>query len=104
MKQRTFTQRWNATALRRIKKQLLASRSDYLCVTSLEFQELWTEHKQEIRKLAELSNQPHVQTSSPYGDCLFYSNGELDRPTWLTIRKQVRIDFLNHEIKRLTSK
>jgi len=106
MKKRTFTQRWNATALRRIKRQFVeATDKAHLCSASYEFESLWKDHKEEIRDIARNLHIPHaIIRSQDFGNCLFYSNGDLTFTEWCFIRKQVRIDFLNHEIKRLTSK
>jgi len=103
-KQRTFTQRWNATALRRIRKELTKAEDDHLCIASPEFAKLWSQHHLEIKKLALRYSYKNYHVGQSWSNCLFKPNDALDYTDWLNIRKQVRIDFLTNEIKRLTTK
>lgn len=103
-KQRTFTQRWNATALRRILKQFNSHEEAHLCSVSPEFKSLWADHKQEIKALASKYTFENCEVSPGFSDCLIYPTDSISYTDWLTIRKQVRIDFLTNEIKRLTTK
>jgi len=103
-KQRTFAQRWNATALRRILKQLKQPGDDHLCVASREFADLWSTHHLEIKKLATRYVYKNYHVGQSWSNCLFKPNDDVGYADWLNIRKQVRIDFLINEIKRLTAK
>lgn len=108
-KQRTFAQRWNTTALRRILKQLKSSRpSLFLCNASPEFQALWNDHKEEIKELAREFNDPQAEVLDGDYNVLFYPPNSLpyeEIQTWqATHFRRLRIDFLTHEIKRLTTK
>lgn len=103
-KQRTFEQRWNATALRRILKQLKQSDVCYLCNASPEFKELWGKHSYSINCLANACDAVKQFTVFPTGYSLFYPPLDMSYSHWTSIARQVRIDFLTHEIKRLTKK
>lgn len=109
-KQRTFAQRWNTTALRRILKQLKASHPDmFLCNASPEFSSLWSDHKAEIKALAREFNDPHAAIlDRDYNKVLFYPPDTLsyeESQAWQTNHfRRLRIDFLTNEIKRLTTK
>lgn len=108
-KQRTFAQRWNATALRRILKQFKASHPDlFLCNASPEFSSLWIDYKEEIKALAREFNDPHAMILDGNNNVLFYPPDTLsyeEGRNWNTTHfRRLRIDFLNHEIKRLTTK
>lgn len=95
MKTRTFTQRWNITALKRIKKAYKGD-SWYICDNSPEFKELWDNYRAEIRKLGIKYNRcAHIPPGCS-GALLFYTS--LSKQERL-----IRISFLNHEIARLTA-
>lgn len=91
-KQRSFKQRWNATALRRILKEYKENNETYLCHASQEFYDLWQNYRHEIRALACDFIPEEKQHTFNY--VLFYHISS----------KQTRIDFLKHEIKRLSCK
>jgi len=99
-----FTQRWNVTALRGILKQLKAHDEAHLCNVSPEFKALWADHKQEIKALASKYTFEGCKVSAECSDCLFYPNDNITYVDWIGLSKQIRIDFLNHEIKSLTTK
>lgn len=93
MKPRTFTQRWNITALKRIKKAYETTTWFVFLCEVPEFKQLWEAHRINIRDLA---TDFHKSAIIPYpcsGNVLFYSGDH--RP--------IRIAFLNHEITRLTA-
>ncbi len=93
MKPRTFTQRWNPTALKRIKKAYkTAVHLRYLCEVP-EFKQLWETHCTNIRDLATAFDESAMITIVRSCNVLFYSQDF--RP--------IRIAFLNHEITRLTA-
>lgn len=95
MKPRTFKQRWNKTALKRILREYKASDYSFLCVASDEFEQLWKEHASKIRALAIRFNQVYTLIpSDATGECLFYPKNSHDRT--------IRIAFLQHEINRLS--
>jgi len=93
MKPRTFTQRWNPTALKRIKKAYETTvHLQYLCEVP-EFKQLWEAHRINIRDLAIAFDESAMIPIVRSGNVLFYKKDR--RPT--------RISFLNHEITRLTT-
>lgn len=93
MKTRTFKQKWNKTALRRIKKEFTASGKTYLCHGSKEFWLLWEEHRKEIILLS-LKHFPAEREAvfPPIRRVLFYHE----------VGRQPRIKFLDLEIQRLS--
>lgn len=98
MKPRTFTQRWNITALKRIKKKYkegyLRINSRFLCHSSQEFADLWSAYKSEIKALALDFNSDKNGVSSSSSNVLF---------CWSSDTEDNRLNFLNHEITRLTA-
>ena len=93
MKPRTFTQRWNITTLKRIKKAYEnTTRFVYLCEVP-EFKQLWDTHSTNIRDLAIDFHKSAIIPCICSGNVLFYNQDY--RP--------IRISFLNHEIARLTA-
>jgi hypothetical protein len=97
MKPKTFNQLWNLQVIKRILKEYLASSAGHLCFGSQTFVKVWnTHHRLQLQKLA-LAFSPTDKglqevIHAEKGSCLFYNFGA----------RQTRIDFLNHEIKRLT--
>ena len=93
MKPRSFTQRWNKTALKRIKKDFIKHESFFICRASREFSSLWADYSKEIRLLS-WAFDPEEQRLHPDngGAYLFYSKKF----------KAHKVAFLNHEIKRLS--
>lgn len=98
---RSFKQRWNKTALRRIKKEFTESYQVYLCNASNEFKHLWKDHRNEIVELM-LKHFPeendkacssHREEDGRFG-LLFYHNDT----------KTARLQFLDLEIARLSKK
>lgn len=93
MKPRTFTQRWNITTLKRIKKAYEnTTRFVFLCEVP-EFKQLWDTHSTNIRDLATDFHESAIISGACAGTVLFY-----DGP-----HRPIRLDFLNHEIARLTA-
>lgn len=93
MKPRTFTQRWNITALKRIKKAYENTTWFVFLCEVPEFKQLWETHRANIRDLATDFHESAVISGACAGTVLFY-NGP---------HRSIRLDFLNHEIARLTA-
>lgn len=98
-KPRSFKQRWNKTALRRIKKECTASDSIFICKASKEFELLWEDHKNEIVELMlkhfpKENNEAYSTSREESGSFgpLFYNNRT----------KAARLQFLDLEIARLS--
>jgi len=103
-KQRTFTQRWNATALRRILREFSNSDAEHLCKASPTFRDLWSEFKPEIKACAAKAALPDCEVSGHTGNVLFYAPEHLSYEEWIPLRRPTRIAFLKAEINRLTKK
>lgn len=93
MKPRTFTQRWNITALKRIKKAYENTTGFVFLCEVPEFKQLWDTHSTNIRDLATDFHESAVIPCICSGTVLFY-----DGP-----HRTIRLSFLNHEIARLTA-
>ena len=100
MKPKPFSKLWTKRTVQTILKEYETNNYGlgYLCYTSPTFHFIWIFHKLSIQKLAAKFD-PSDKTlqrriSDEDGNCLFYENAS----------RQHRIDFLNHEIKRLTPK
>jgi hypothetical protein len=104
-KQRTFTQRWNATALRRIRKAYIKADTFFLCHGSAEFNELWQDHRDKIRECARAAG---VNATITDGSSVLFQEPKglslTESQAWADNRQQLCIDFLTHENNRLTNK
>ena len=103
-KPRTFAQRWNPTALRRILRDFTNSDAGHLCYASPTFLELWKDFKPEIKALAAKAALPDCEVNEDSGNVLFYAPEHLSYEEWIPLRRPTRIAFLKHEINRLTKK
>jgi len=103
-KPRTFAQRWNPTALRRILREFTNSDTEHFCIASTEFLELWKDFKPEIKALAAKAALPDCEVDEHTGNVLFYAPEHLSYEEWIPLRRLTRIAFLKHEINRLTKK
>lgn len=104
---RTFTQRWNPTALRRILRDYRKGTSNFICHCSPEFYDLWVSHKLEIKKLAAAANIPDCRVETAKGCSVLFLptvvyNKESDTDEWCANSRNHRIAFLKSEINRLT--
>lgn len=103
MKNTSFKRLWTMTSLKRIRKELqMDTQSTFLCVASLEFKAIWREYQKEIKTLAESF------IGSPLGridvfNSLFRDGGN-NFPAAREARRKIRLEFLDHEIARLSKK
>jgi hypothetical protein len=99
MNQETFDSIWTADFVQRVLREYKARDTDFICLGSDTFAKLWSaETKPYIAKLAlDFHKEPLEVWHPGLGGCLFYvddTRGE----------REVRLNFLKHEIKRLTTK
>jgi hypothetical protein len=104
MKNTSFKRLWTKTSVKRILKEYLASPSQFpfICLRSKEFEGLWRDyrHRQKISDLAfQFSAIPIGNLGCAKTSVLFNKDG-LSREEY----QKLRIDFLKHEIKRLSNK
>lgn len=91
-----FDKIWTRSFVESVLESFLERSTPCICECSRDFEILWRGHSDEIRSLASGFNKG-LATVPPgcSGYCLFYNDThKADR--------QIRIDFLNHEINRLS--
>jgi hypothetical protein len=89
---------WTKTSVSRILERYISlPDSTYLCDV-FEFRYLWEKYKQELRELGESFDSYNVTPKDSV--CFFRGQFSLGYGG----ARKVRIDFLKHEIKRLTKK
>ncbi len=98
MKNTSFARRWTKTSVRRILKEFKDAPHKYLCIASLEFYHLWNDYRCQINELARNLNPSLYEGYEDSINVLFPSN----QSPYDT--RRYRIEFLEHEIKRLTKK
>lgn len=95
MKNESFKKLWTETSIKRILQDFLKSDHSYICLASVEFNHLWSIPKNR-RCLRRRVDKFRPGLTNLTGNCLMYV------PVYH--EKEVRIQFLKHEIKRLTKK
>jgi len=98
MKNTSFKRLWTKTSLKRIRKEFVLHYSGFICNASLEFSDLWNSgHRVEIIRLAK-------EFVIPMGDDGVGADGLLFGDSYRRRRKEIRLEFLDHEIKRLSER
>ena len=92
----SFESIWTAETIQNIRDEFLMDHSTFLCEASDAFKRIWQLHREELRHLVFLFNPKELEYCDELvTNCLVYCplGGS---------HRQARIDFLDHEIQRLT--
>lgn len=109
MKNTSFKRLWTKTSLKRIRTAFANSHISFsygfLCLGSREFKSIWNSHKNEIRNISkDFLGEKDWERNNSFEksfkcDTLFYPGRGGSEG-----RKELRLEFLDHEIKRLSEK
>jgi hypothetical protein len=99
MKNTSFPRLWTKTSVKRILKDFKKGNDfSFLCNRSPEFKSIWEKHENELRKLVQdFVGDGYMPDFSVLFDERAYSKMK-------STRFQIRLDFLKHEIARLSTK
>jgi hypothetical protein len=93
MKNTSFKRLWTKTSVRRIRKEFIKNHphtgSSFICHNSVEFKKIWHVYWHKLLKLAKRFNKIDIGNV----DVLFENSSY-----------ECRLDFLDHEIRRLSKK
>lgn len=93
----SFESIWTPETIKNIRDEFLMDHTTFLCETSDAFKRIWQLHYEELRRLVFIFNPKELSyCNKTITNCLIYCplGGS---------HRQARIDFLDHEIQRLTT-